>query len=206
MKKIRLTILLSLALALLLSIGVHGASNPIGIAINGTPVTFTQDTGMPFLDKNGRTQVPLKVVLNAMNVEVTWDGTKREVTVDGYRKVRIPIGQKYLYVGVGEGEKTAIDTAAVIVGGKTYIPIAAVLTYSQRSCNVTWDNATRTVVIAQQGLTPNTTAHIPAEKITYLEWYDENALGNDKITLDKSQLDKKSILWKKMVKANLITL
>ena len=55
-----------LVLALLLSLLVlpaQAAEEAIGVTINGTPVTYDDGYGRPFVDAAGRTQVPFRLTM-----------------------------------------------------------------------------------------------------------------------------------------------
>ncbi len=55
------------------------------VTVDGREVVFTD--AKPFIDKNGRTMVPLRPVANAMGIEVEWDRrTKTAVFSETYDK------------------------------------------------------------------------------------------------------------------------
>ena len=114
------------------------ADSKVNVTINGTSVPFTTQ---PFVDENGRTQVPFKITLESFGAEVKWDGTAREAiaTKDGVT-VRVPIGQKFIY---RNNVKITTDTSARIVSGSTYLPIASVI--EALGGQVKWNATTRTV-------------------------------------------------------------
>lgn len=92
------------------------------MTVNGNFVTWTD--AYPFIDKNNRTQVPLRASMEACGLKVTWNANARTAIVtDGRTTVSVPIGYKYIYVN---GYRQSIDTAAMIVRDRTYLPIRAV--------------------------------------------------------------------------------
>lgn len=113
----------------------------ISINIDGQKVHFTDSTGRPYIDANGRTQVPLKVTLESAEAEVNWNGAKRTAVVekDGIT-ISVKIGQAYITVN---NKQIKNDTVAVINNNKTYLPIKVVL--EALGYKVTWDNDTKTV-------------------------------------------------------------
>ena len=86
-------LLLSTALLVPLLAPSSRAVTSVNVSVNGTPVAFSSATGTPFLDQNGRTQVPLRVTMEALGATVGWDNSTRTATVSkGSVSIRIPIG------------------------------------------------------------------------------------------------------------------
>lgn len=139
MRKFAVTILIVLMFASLVF-----AAPAVNVVINGTPVTFTESSGAPFIDNNNRTLVPMRVVMEQYGCTVSWDqSTKTASVAAGDTTVLVPIGQSYITVN---GEQRTIDAPAQIVSGRTYLPIRAVL--EAFGANVGWDNANRSVTVA----------------------------------------------------------
>ncbi len=140
-------LLLSTALLVPLLATPSQAATSVNVSVNGTPVAFSSATGIPFLDKNGRTQVPLRVTMEAMGATVGWDNAARTATVSkGSVSIRIPIGTSFILVN---GVKKSNDTTAQIVNGRTYLPIRIVA--ESLSATVGWDNSTKSVQITAKG-------------------------------------------------------
>jgi hypothetical protein len=135
--------LLALCMVIALSAPAAAAADDIGITIDGSSVAFTSDSGSPFIDSHDRTLVPLRVTMETYGCEVFWDNENRSAVVykDGVTVV-CPIGDSSITVN---GESVAIDTAAVIVESRTYLPIRCVL--EAVGADVNWDANTRTVVV-----------------------------------------------------------
>ena len=117
-------IILVLLLILALTCEVQAAP-AIRIKINNEWVPFSKLTGYPFLDENGRTQVPFAVTLGHYGAAMSWD-SKNSVAVaekDGVT-VKIPVGKTYIF---RNGKKIVTDTAAIIKDGKVYLPVRAVI-------------------------------------------------------------------------------
>ena len=73
-----------LVLALLLSLLVlpaQAAEEAIGVTINGTPVTYDDGYGRPFVDAAGRTQVPFRLTMETFGCTVDWDNDTRTVVI-----------------------------------------------------------------------------------------------------------------------------
>ena len=76
-----------------------------------------------------------KVIFNDPATVVIWS--------DGTKTIYFPIGSKE--ARTSEGQTIAMDTSAVIKGGRTFAPIRALAEYF--GYTVDWDGAARTVII-----------------------------------------------------------
>ena len=134
---------LSLLLLLLPAVPAGAASGTVTVTINGTPVVYDGDYGTPFIDENGRTQVPFRRTMEAFGCTVSWNERDRVASAskDGIT-VEVPIGQRYI---LADGSRVSIDTVSVILNGRTYLPIRAVA--EAFGAMVTWEGTSRTVVI-----------------------------------------------------------
>ena len=114
---------------------------PINVIINGKSVNFTDSTGSPFLDENGRTMVPLRVTMEAAGAVVGYDAhNKTAIVVTEHCRIEVPIGTDYLYCN---NTKKQNDTTSTTFNGRTYLPIRAVL--EAAGFTMEWDGKTRTV-------------------------------------------------------------
>jgi type IV secretory pathway protease TraF len=99
--------------------------------------------GTPFLDENGRTLVPVRKLLETIGAELTYDQCACTVrAVRGETAVVIRIGQKVIAVN---GEETAVDSKAVIIDGRTYLPARAVL--EAFGYSLSWSDASKTIYV-----------------------------------------------------------
>lgn len=144
MKKKITSFLLAACLIFTLSVPALAAGE-VGVSIDGTAVAFNDDTGHPFIDASGRTLVPLRVTMETYGCEVYWDNENSRAIVykDGVTVV-CPIGENSIVVN---GETVAIDTAAVIVDSRTYLPIRCVL--EAVGATVDWDGAAHSVLVTR---------------------------------------------------------
>lgn len=134
-KKRALSIALVLAMLLSLSVTAFAAQNDISIELDGKKVAFTSESGKPFVDVNGRTQVPLRVVMEQYGCDVKWDSmSSTAIITKGSTTVTVPIGKSYITVN---GKNVPMDTSALVQDGHTYLPIRAVL--EAFGANVKWD-------------------------------------------------------------------
>lgn len=143
-KKTRTLILMSIFALLVSFMGATAFaadSNEINIIINGKAVIFTDDSGRPYIDENGRTMVPLRVTMEAAGAAVGWDqGKQTAIIITEHDRIEVPVGADYLY---GNNKRIQNNTSAVIQNSRTYLPIRAVL--EAADFTVDWDSATRTV-------------------------------------------------------------
>lgn len=112
-------------------ITVDGVSYAID-ALGTTPVIL-----------NSRTLLPIRAVIEAMGGTVKWDGSSKIVTlnVEG-RELNLQINSKSMWDST---TVYTLDTAPVIIGGRTMLPVRAVAEYFGAS--VAWDSATKTTTI-----------------------------------------------------------
>lgn len=125
MKKRVWCLLLALLLLLGMGTGATAANDAVSVEIDGEAVAFSAVSGYPYVDENGRTQVPLRAVMEQFGCTVTWDEANKAAVIEsGDTTVVVPIGAAYLLVN---GETVPMDTAAVAQDGHTYLPIRPVL-------------------------------------------------------------------------------
>ncbi len=115
---------------------VPAAAEGVNVYIDNIPVSFTTDSGYPFIS-GGRTLVPLRVTMESFGAEVDWEGeTQTAIVRKDTTTVRCRIGEACIY---RNNVKIKNDAAAVIEGGRTYLPIRAVL--EAFGATVSWDGA-----------------------------------------------------------------
>ena len=140
----RKTLILGIVLALFVSLfSAACATQSVSVTIDGQAVSFTKDSGTPFIDENARTLVPLRIVMEQYGCTVGWDaGTKTAAVTLGDATVTITVGQKQIFVN---GTAQAIDAPAQIANGRTYLPIRSVL--EAFGATVGWNGQSRTVTV-----------------------------------------------------------
>lgn len=118
-------------------------ASSIGVTINNTPINFTEQTGIPFIDDANRTLVPMRIVMEQYGCSVSWEQSTKTATVSkDDTTVVIPIGQSYILIN---GTNQNIDAPAQVINGKTYLPIRSVL--EAVGAEVEWDNSSKSVVV-----------------------------------------------------------
>lgn len=136
------------ALAVVLTAGAvpGGAQVPapyVHVFVDSQPVAFDVP---PQID-NGRVLVPLRGVFERLGATVAWDERTQTVLAQrGSTGVSLQIGNTQATIN---GRPEAIDVPAMLVGGRTMVPLRFV---SQAlGANVNWDASTSTVAIASSG-------------------------------------------------------
>lgn len=146
MKKLTAALAVCLGLMLVtssLAIAATTTNPSVSVYLNNKKISFTTSSGTPFIDEANRTLIPLRIVLESFGATVTWLETEKiVVATKGDIEVRVPVGQRFIERNT---EVIMIDTTAIIVGSRTYIPLRAVL--EAFGCKVEWVAETKTVLI-----------------------------------------------------------
>ena len=124
------------------------AAGTVSVLIDGVPVAYTQSYGFPYVDGADRTQVPFRLTMETFGCTVDWNNRTRTAIAskDGIT-VEVPIGKRCIYVN---GAEKKIDTAAVLVKDRTYLPIRAVA--EAFGASVEWDGRGNRVLITTTAL------------------------------------------------------
>ena len=143
MKKFLLIFILIVFCILFYSNSTIANSYQVTVTINEKLVKFDDYSGYPFVDKNNRTQVPFRKVLEEFGAKVDWNySTKTALAGKGFTHVEIPIGESYIFK---DGTRIENDTSSLIVNDRTYLPIRVVL--EAFGAEVTWNSETNTVAV-----------------------------------------------------------
>lgn len=117
----------------------------ITVMLNNQELSFKEEDGygVPYIDANNRTLIPLRKPLEAIGAQVSYDDHKRLVTATKDNvSVKIPIDEKHIYVNQ---QRIEMDTNAIIVGDRTYIPLRAV--FAAFGYDVAWHNSSKTIYL-----------------------------------------------------------
>ena len=116
-------------------------SDNIKITVNGERISLPD--AQPFIDENGRTQVPVRFVSEALGADVGWDGNTKTVTVEQARnKISLVVGKSEYTVN---SKKMEMDTSVIIVEDRTFVPARYVA--EALGAEVDWDSKTKTAII-----------------------------------------------------------
>ncbi len=109
----------------------------------GQHLKITKPEWKAYVDKNGRTQFPVRFVSEALGYDVRWDGAQQKVTISkNSRTVEMFIGRKTYYV---DRQPREMDTAPVLTQGRTFVPLRCAV--EAMGCDVDWMNMYRYVHI-----------------------------------------------------------
>jgi len=106
-----------------------------GYKINGA--TKTSDAA-PYIAPDGRTMVPLRLISEALGAEVSWNATKREVTISA------PSVLLKLTVGQPLSNNLGVP---VINNDRVFVPVRYIA--EQLNAAVDWDGANKSITITQ---------------------------------------------------------
>lgn len=165
--KTKKTLILIFLFLFMFSLDVYAQDDEINVIVDDEVVEFTSLSGKPFIDDNNRTQVPLRITLEAFGATVKWNNTERcvELIKDDVT-VKVPIGIKEIYVN---DKMQKIDTEAIIKDNKTYLPIRAII--EAFGAEVEWDGKNKTIYI-------NSTIKINDEKYNFDMYGQEGNFSN----------------------------
>lgn len=150
MKQKHLSLLLLLLSMLMIPTGSFAAS-PVRLFIKGS---YVQGDVAPMIVKD-RTLVPLRLISETLNYDVTWNGADRSVRiVQNDRAIDLKIGSTTAYaLQSGTKKKIAMDVAPIIVKDRTLVPLRFISeNFGEK---VDWDGKSRTVIIGE-GYSPRT--------------------------------------------------
>jgi copper amine oxidase domain protein len=184
----------------------------LNIFIDGKKLTFKKEEnlGMPFIDEQNRTMVPLRKPIEMSGNTVVWDNKKKEATITTKdRIIFVKLNDEIMrYKSLQSDEKDRImtvkmDTKAVVKQGRVYIPLRAV--FESMGLQVRYNKGTKTIsAINQDGKVwdktemdkdfPNLNKEL--NKVVYYDGrveYEDGAKSGikiDTIKLDNSLKDK----------------
>ena len=114
-------------------------NNPITVKLDNKEITFDQ----PPIVESGRTLVPFRAILEAMNVDVDWDSDTKTITcTKGDKVIKLTIGENEMFIN---DEEVTLDVPAKIVNGRTLLPLRAIS--ENLDAEVKWDSDTKTIEI-----------------------------------------------------------
>jgi hypothetical protein len=162
------------------------AEMPLRVVVNGEKIYFPD--AQPFIDANGRTQVPVRFVSEALGAKVDWNGDTKKVTVAlNSRNVVLTIGLKKYEIN---NQSYQMDTVALLQESRTFVPIRFVS--EALGASVVWDQATKSVYIKFDA--NDSPAPLPTPQTGTVNYYDGIAFNNvtdvdeyGRITVEKSK-------------------
>lgn len=135
-------ILLTAAVALMIPQTAVFAADDINIRYNGELLESEQQAVVI----NDRTLVPVRVVCEAMGLDVSWNEEDQTVRIcDELNLVTLKIGETKIDINDVEEE---LDAAPEIINGATCVPLRAVV--EPFGADVGWDGKSRTVIVTDE--------------------------------------------------------
>ena len=94
--------------------------NAVTVKVDSADVVFPD--AQPFVDENGRTQVPIRAVSEMLDCKVDWDDTSKTATItkENGDVVKVTLGSDVLTVN---NKSSQMDTTAIIKDDRTFIPV-----------------------------------------------------------------------------------
>jgi hypothetical protein len=124
------------------------AAAPPSIIIDGKAFAAPKGEPAPYINKDGRTMIPIRFFAAALGVpndedHIAWDAENRTAAiVSGDKAVYITVEKREIIVN---GDFVVMDTVAEIKNGRVFIPARYLA--EALGCNVQWDNEGRRVLI-----------------------------------------------------------
>ncbi|WP_059041753.1 copper amine oxidase N-terminal domain-containing protein [Paenibacillus rubinfantis] len=148
------------------------AKSNVAVLVDGRKIKF--QGGDPFM-VNGRVQVPLRGVGEALGARVEFNGPEKKVKyAKGDKSIELTIGSQQAVV---DGQSVTMDTTAKAIQGRTYVPLRFVSENLGES--VSWDSVGQWVWIGEKTL-PNTD-NLPMQSLDKFKKYytkDTKLLNN----------------------------
>ncbi|MBS4960906.1 MAG: hypothetical protein KHZ62_08850 [Clostridiales bacterium] len=145
MWRLKIGMILALILGTVCATPVLAEGTEISVSINSFPVMYTSQTGYPFVDEAGYTQVPLRETMEKFGCLVKWnDKAKVATVISGDKVLRVPIGKNYI---IDNGKKKENHTSAMLEEGRVYLPIRIVL--ESFGATVIWEEDSQTVAVTR---------------------------------------------------------
>jgi len=131
-----------------LTVGTALAAEPgdggIAVQLNGKPLAFSDAAPE---SAGGRTFIPLRAVLEAMDATVDYDNQTGSIVIhrDGAELSMTPGQNQAAVTEDGQKRTVTMDAPPYVKEGRTYVPVRFVA--EAFGCNVGWDADTKTVII-----------------------------------------------------------
>lgn len=144
------------------------AKSKLAVLVDGRKIKF--QGGDPFME-NGRVQVPLRGVGEALGAKVDYNGAGKKVKyTKGNKTIELTLGSKQALV---DGKSVAMDTVAKAIKGRTYVPLRFVSENLGES--VSWDSVGQWVWIGKKTM-PNTD-DLPLQSLDkFKKYYTKDAV------------------------------
>lgn len=160
----------------------HAAEIPTEITLEMDGQVLPVD--VPPVIHNGRTLVPFRMIAEALNLQVNWNGENQEVSVEGKGlslKMQIGVAE-----AAKNGDPVILDVPPMIVSGRTMVPVRFVS--ESCGCRVVWNEEARKVSIYSRPSDMNVLGYYALGDAQTSSWtdlfgtvYPEKSKGNTDI-------------------------
>lgn len=117
------------------------AAQSVNVKVDDKYVSFPD--ALPFIDPNGRTQVPIRFITEQLGAQVAWDGTLKKVTITkGSDTISLKIGES---IATKNGKTLYFDTISFIKEDRTFVPLRFIS--ETLGVKVNWLELSKTVEI-----------------------------------------------------------
>ena len=122
MKKGIVYVIVTALLLLIVPCFAEASESDLCITINGERLKIPADMGALFIDGQSRAQIPIRAISEGLGHEVKWNSSTRTVTIIKSEKeaIQITVGSNQV---ITPDNTIIMDTQAVIIGGRTYVPL-----------------------------------------------------------------------------------
>ena len=132
----------------ILCTSITAMAGDVTIKLDGTAISFPD--AKPFIDSNGRTQIPIGALAEILDVKTDWDNeTQTAVITKEKSALEITIGEDEIY-SVQLGTTIKMDTTAILLDDRTFIPIRYVADFFDFS--IEWDGEENSVNLISENI------------------------------------------------------
>lgn len=141
------------------------------MTINGTKTNIDNDGTVPMII-DGRTLIPVRAMIEALNGSVSWDSDTQTATLNhDDDEIRLTINSSTAYFN---NEEKTIDVSPVIINGRTMLPVRFIA--ESFGFEISWNENEKSITVVKSE--PNTdTESVAAEEKTE---QNNEAQNNDK--------------------------
>ena len=123
MKNLKIKVFITVFFLLIFAPMAVGASEgDIRIYVEDAQLIISGELGTPFIDSQSRTQIPIRAISEGLGYEVYWNDTSRTATIfkSENEQILVTVGSNEVQTPYGV---VRMDTNAVIIGQRTYLPL-----------------------------------------------------------------------------------
>lgn len=156
-------------------LAINPQPEPPGIQVLIDGIILKMDVA-PVIENN-RTLVPLRAIFEALGAEVFWDNNDQSITATkGQDTIWLQIGNKNAQKN---GQQVTLDTAALIVNGRTLVPLRFV--GESLGADVNWDGVNRRVLIVSSSGSNGGSGSSIINRLQFLESLSSVKLSDGRI-------------------------